>query len=273
MSPEAQEFYRQAVQALQDNQFERAVELADKALGLEPIYGDALMIKGIALARSGQPDAATTAFRTAIANEPANPKAYYNLATHLYQIGNKVEAQTMAGEALRLDPRHGAARDLITLIEQEQRAASEVVAPPPSEPNPYAESPYARRGYQQPRHAIAFVEALGAKWMTLGWVLVVASAVILILSFVQLGPALIDMFSQMASNPDAVDPNALQVNTNPLLQFFGYALPLASLIWMVMDLADRRGNWLWMIPFVLCCCCGLSWIVQPIYMLVGRKDI
>lgn len=43
---------------------------------------------------------------------------------------------------------------------------------------------------------------------------------------------------------------------------------------MILELADRRGNWLWLLPYILVCCCTCSLlqpVVQIIYMTMGRR--
>jgi hypothetical protein len=51
-----------------------------------------------------------------------------------------------------------------------------------------------------------------------------------------------------------------------VVQIFGWIEFAGVVVWGALDIADRRGNWAWMIAFV---CCGV--IGLPIYMLAGRK--
>lgn len=309
MSEQANEFLQQASQALQAGQFEQALDLIDKSIELLPSSSDAHVIRGISLAQLGRSDEATEAFRKGISVNPNNPKAYYNLATHQYQLGQRTEAHAMANEALRLDPGHAAARDLVQRVEQEQEAEREAaraqsappagtgvgpapaaaptgpVEPPPSGiDGPYAAqspystppqtpSPYQRPGYEPvSNHAVPFVENLGSKWVTFGWAIVGVSLAIFAISLM-ITPW--NAISEAISDPANAQSIMSQIQggspINTLLSFVGYALQLSALTWMILDLMDRRGNWVWLVPFIPCCCCGFHWMILPIYILAGRK--
>lgn len=278
MSEQVSEFIKLATQAIQDGQAARALELVEQAISLDPNQADAHLLKGIALAQSNQPDAATAAFRQAIHLAPDSAKAYYNLATHQYQQGQRAEALAMSREALRIDPSHAAARNLVALLEQER------AEPTPSPGSPYqaapvapAPSPYLRTGYEQPAHSIAWVEKLGGTWTLLAWLIVLVSAGTMALSVVLQMPLYQGILENL-NNPDAIQRLARESQEamgglGVLLQILSWGSILAIFSWMVIDLVDRRGNWLWMIPFVLCTCCGLGWMVMPIYLVAGRKKI
>lgn len=268
MSEQSQQFIQQATQALNEGAFGQVIQLTDQALATDPNSADAYILRGIALAQTSQPEAATGSFRQAISLDPNNPKAYYNLATHQYQLGQRVEALAMAREAMRVDPRHQGARDLIALIEQE--TGQTAWAPPPVERPGYAAPPYTQRpGYaDQGANSIAFVEKMGSTWVLIGW----------ILAFVAIGTtvytifSMADLFQTIFANPNA-DPDAAvkkwQASQGSLytlmsiISWLNFALIVG---WGALDIANRRGNWLWMIGFICCNIFGL-----PIYLLAGRK--
>jgi hypothetical protein len=52
----------------------------------------------------------------------------------------------------------------------------------------------------------------------------------------------------------------------------GFASLIGILIWSIMDILDRRGNFVWLIPNIICSCCGFGWITLPIYILAGRNN-
>jgi len=56
-----------------------------------------------------------------------------------------------------------------------------------------------------------------------------------------------------------------------VVSLLGILIRLGSLVWMILELSDRRGNWLWLLPYLLCCCCGFDWLILAIYMLAGRQ--
>lgn len=280
MSEQAQEFVQQATQAVQNGQFAQALDLIDQALAINPSMGDAYILRGIALAQSQQPDAATAAFRQAIAINPQNPKAYYNLATHLYQRNQKAEAKAMAEESIRLDPTHSAAKDLVALISQE---AAQAAAPPQEQAQPYGspygaeqpyappQSPYYRPGYTQPQHSIAFVENMGSSWPAIAWVIVALGVTSVILMIMIVMPLM-----ELASQPDGFQKMMEQAQAggtalNLIYNIMHYGGFLAAMVWLIMDIVDRRGNYLWILPMVLCCCCGAHFIPLTLYLLLGRK--
>lgn len=269
MSEQVDQFVQQAIQALGDRNYNQVIELTSQAIAVEPGRADAFILRGIALAQTNQPDAATQAFRQAISLDPTNPKAYYNLATHQYQIGEKLEALAMAREALRLDPGHTAARDLIVTLEQESGvSASEAPAVPSA---PVEGAPYIRPGYGPPpgTNSLAFVEKMGRSWVLVAWI----TWGVYLLSQIYTGFAVFDMLQTVFANPSA-DPNqavqawqAKQGLLYLLSQIVSWMGWLVAVVWTAMDIMNRRGNWLWMIGTVCCTLIGL-----PLYIALGRKN-
>lgn len=284
MSEQVQQFLQQATQALQDGNAASALELVGQAIALDPQNPDAYVLRGIALSQTGNPEGATAAFLQALALNPQSPKAHYNFATHQYQLGLRREALASAEEALRLDPAHASARGLVERIRLELGESGSMAPPPPRQEvpsNPYeANANYHRPGYDAPpdTHSIAFVERLGPTWVTIGWILAAVLLLLTIVQWAQQGPQLLEMFRAMQENDQAKleklsnemgfgGMNALAI----LLSIVGMVLNLGGLTWNIMDIADRRGNWLWIIPYVLCCCCGLQGIALMLYITMGRK--
>ena len=305
---QAQEFLKQATQSLQTGQFQQALELVEQSIALKGDDSEAYILKGIALSQTGQPDGASEAFRKAISLAPYNPKAYYNLAVHSYAQGQKAEALEMAREAVRLDTKHSGARDLVTRIEAESMPNADVraprveeplapsgmepppgtgVAPPstgqPGTPGPAPGSPYQappsaqqQQGYYRPGyetggvHSMQFVANMGKTWDTIAWGLIVVSLLVFVGSLALFMPVYMEMFR----NPE----NMSRMGTMGLgggalsivLQIVSWLATLASLVWMILELSDRRGPWLWLLPYILCCCCGFHWVVMGIYLLAGR---
>ncbi len=272
MSEQSRSFTQQATQALQDGNFTAALEFADQALALDPNDDDAFVLKGIALAQSNQPDAATQAFRGAISANPQNSKAYYNLATHLYQLNQRAEAMAMAQEALRLEPSHAAARELMTLLEQEQGGSAQRPEGPAATTQ-QVQSPYVRPGYDQAAPgAVAFVDKMGKTWTTIGWVLSLLSLGLFIWAMSTTVPIMMEAFQ----NPENAKnlSEKMQASLGPMyyvLSILGWVVRVGSVGWSVMDLVNRRGNYVWLVGLIPCSCCGFEWLILPIYLLTGRK--
>lgn len=290
-SEQSKAFLDSATQALQGGQFSQALELVEQAIALTPEDSEAFVLKGIAHSQLQQADEATEAFRHAIMLAPVSVKAYYNLAVHYFAIGQKAAAVEMAHEAVRLDPQHVGAKDLLNRVEAETRPGHPA-APDPSVHDPLAAPPEGTAGPQQPGqpagpyqaapqtfyrqgyesknvHSIAFIENMGKSWDTVGYAIGAVSTVLGVTSLVQ-------QFQFYSShNWDFVAAQqALQaqgpVYGNMLLFLLGMFTLLMSILWMIMDITDRRGNWLWFLPYVLCCCCGLQGPVMMIYIWKGR---
>jgi hypothetical protein len=286
MNEQVNQFLAEATQSIQAGQFQTALELANQAISLDNSNSEAYLIRGIALSQTGQPDAATDAFQESLRLNPSNPKGYFNLAVHYYQQGKKDLSLEATRQAMNLDPSHTGARELAARIEQELGLQT---SPPVGSPNvgsqtqenPYTQNPYGQNPYgaeykrsdseyyATQQNSIQFVENMGQNWVTLGYIIVLIGAINCVVSIFTMGP-MINELMQNANNPN-FNPESVAFRTNPIMQLLGYAGALGSLLWICMDLANRRGQWLWLLPYIISCCCGLQWLVQLIYMLTGRK--
>lgn len=266
-------FIDQATSSIQSGMFNQAIELASQALAIEPDNADALILKGVALAQVNQADAATDAFQRAVMVQPTNPKAFFNLAVHYSRLGKKDLALDAAREAANLDPAHAGARDLLMQIEREMGVANtSISAPPVSAPyqaqNPY-QAPggaYMREGYAPSVHSVAFVERMGNNWTNLGWGLAIVSILMFVVGIlVSVGD-----FQQIMANPNTPrDPFAGMTGIRLVVSLLDMVVRAGALAWIIIDIIDRRGNWLWLVLYVICCCCAP---VQAIYMAAGRKQ-
>lgn len=306
---QAKQFLEQATQSLQSGQFQQALDLAEQSITMKET-DEAFILKGISLSQLGRPDEATQALRRAITLGAYNPKAYYNLAVHYYAQGQKNEALEMAREAVRIDSKHAGARDLVTRIEAESMPAQTVQAPRIDEPVPPAgqatppgqgappmtgpvqpgpsapggglnapyQSPPPPGGYYRPGyetsgvHSLQFVANMGKTWDAIAWVLVAVSACVFVVSLIMFLP----MYTEMFRNPESMQRMSQMGGfgggaASIVLQLCSWAAMLGSLVWMILELSDRRGNWLWLLPYILCCCCGFHWVVLGIYLLTGRQ--
>lgn len=332
---QVKQFVDQATQSLQGGNFEEALNLVEQAIALDERYSEAYVLKGIALSQLSRPDEATAAFRNAILHGPYNAKAYFNLAVHYYALGQEVQAEEMAREAVRIDPKHGGARELVSRIESGRKPQSGVgvgqasnpfpgdpladpsapppgtggpMGPPPSQPSapqppaaaaseqpsapqqPYGSAPqqpygapqqpygaaptpqgYYRPGYENTNvHSLTFVANMGKTWDTIGIVLSVAMLIVFVISMAMS----MSMFTQIMQNPQSFqnNPNLFAGGGNMIVSFIYYPVMLASWVWLIMDIVDRRSNWLWVLPYFICCCCSLQGVVQLIYIFKGRNN-
>lgn len=315
------QFIEEAQQSLQSGQFDSALELIDQAIALDENNSDPYVYRGIALSQLGRPEEATEAFRNAIMHGPYNPKAYFNLAVHYYQLGQAMQAEEMAKETMKIEPNHPGARDLLIRIENERKPAAPqssigafpgdpLAAPPSSEPpkpvtidpgasSPSSEGPVSQEpplqqpyqtqqpyggppqtpvqptGYYRPgydtsgTHSLQFIANMGKGWDTFGWILAIGTMVVGGIVWA----SAFSIMAQVFSNPEAFAGSSpwMTPGVSVPLQILDMVGRLVALVWMILELADRRGNWLWILPFVICCCCNLPGVVMAIYLWKGRQ--
>jgi len=271
MSEQATELLNQATTALQQGQFEASLQYADQALAADPSNGNAYLIRAIALSRTGQPDLATAAFRSAIDVMPSSSSAHYNLAVHYHAQGMKRESLDSARTAVELDANNGQARDLVNLLNAELGGGEvrppEAATPPAMAQNPYmsqAAGDYYRPAYQGgPQGAVSYVNNMGDRWNTFGLILLLVGAGIWIFAIANTVMKWDEIMEAARTGRQAPStPLELAMNVISIVN------SLLSLFWVASDISNRRGNWMWLVGFIICCCCTPF---QAVYYLVGRK--
>ncbi len=284
LNEQVRQFIDQATQSIQAGQFDKALQLIDQALALDPEAAEAYILKGIALSQTGQPSAATEVFRRAVDLDPMSAKAHYNLAVHLYSQGEKTEALQSARTAASVDLNHAASRQLALTIETELGLSptAELIPEPvrqaPQETAsaaPFMQAntnPYMKQDVPYSGHSIPFVEKLGGWWTAIAWILVVMS--------LAGGIGAVKFFAEVMGQ---VNPNSQTMNEDMarlaqhytgLINFIricGFGSIVGTVTWSLMDHLDQRNSFLWLIPNIVCTCCGCAFITLPIYMLAGRN--
>lgn len=268
---------QQAYEAVRTGQFDRALELTGQILAMDPNLAEAYVLRGIALASTSSPEAATESFQRAIALDPRNAKAYFNLAVHWFNLGRLEEAKVMANQALSLDPGHAQARDLVANIERLRGAASQEHAgfspnapqgPPPPTSGEYSQT---WSGPEAPPrtvgHSLPIVGQLGAAWGLLFWLLFAGMVLSIGYAIGQFGP-MFDLIMQGAKESEVM-AKATEIQTSPqyaLLGLISNACWIGLIIWGIMDIIDRRSSWAWLLLFVCCT------ILIPLYWFLGRPS-
>jgi tetratricopeptide (TPR) repeat protein len=274
---QARALTEQATQALQRGQHSQAVQLADQAISLDPTDADSHILKGIALSQLRDGNGAVDAFRQAISLNPHNGKAFYNLAVHYYSAGEMPRALEMAREAVRVEPSHAQARELAGRIEQETGSAAdrELPSAPPGQSisapaAPMQPGAYYRGevyGYEQPLHSIRMIESLGRVWDGIGIGLIVVGAAFFTYNIV----TGLHTYGQIVGNLGQYMNSQENFGVAMFTGAVGLVIRLVNLIWLLMDLLDRRNTMLWLLPSLIACCCGLEWVVSLIYYFGGRN--
>lgn len=102
------EMLAQAARLAQGAEPASARALVGRLLAGDPADADALTVQGIVEQRTGNPDAAASAFRKACEADPGNPARIGNLAVALKNAGRFEDAIAAFRETLRLRPGHAA---------------------------------------------------------------------------------------------------------------------------------------------------------------------
>ena len=241
--------------------YSEALEQARGVLVVDPSNGDAKLIEAISLSQMKNSRDASEAFAAAIAMIPTSAKARFNAAVHEFNAGNVGQARILANEAFSLDPSHEGTKTLLNQMGPEQ-------------PFYQGGASYPREGLQgfEPAYeGIAMVKSMGKAWVFFGWTLALLSAASFAYSLIGVLSHLSEIMSAVNSNDRAKINNIANTLQNPFMQILGYALVAANMVWTIMDLIHRKGNFIWLIPHIPCTCIGLSFITQPIYILFGRK--
>lgn len=270
-SDSSEAFLSSATQSIQNGHYDQALSLLSQAISLDPGNAEAHMLQGVALAQTGSSQAATEAFKTAARLAPTLAKAHYNLAKHLYDQNDRQGAIDAAREALRIDPASTSANELLAKLEGKNQAPPRVempfIQPPQMTPPPLAPH-YMAPG--EAGHSVAFVEKLGKKWVLIGWALVLVGLGLFIADFQES----IEMIGAFWNNPSALanDPrfNTLDMTT-VIMSLVGILRFGLSFAWVLVDILDRRGNMVWLVPYVLCCCVGMDWIVLAVLLLSEKR--
>lgn len=278
-NPQAQRYAQQATYALQQGELAQALSFIEQAIGIEPASADAHVIRGVILAQLRRPDEASDAFNEAIRLAPNDPKGYYNLAVHYNGLGRTQEALDLARRALSLDPRHAASAALVHQLEAGPTFQTPSMSPPPETRTGFSgpEQPFGPMpGYPMPpmNRGIGFVRGLGKAWDAAGWMLSATGALIFAFNMnrgFQIGSGLkksnMDISELMNELKKALDADS-QYRT---ISYLGLGVALLTLIWLIVDLLDKRASGLWALPGTICCICGLQWLILPFYITMGRK--
>lgn len=272
MREQAAKFVEQAKQSIQSGQLPEALNLVEQAIALEPASAEAYCLRGVVLSQLQRPVEATDSFSRAISLNPAFAKGHYNLAVHLFAIGNRTDAIHAVREAVRLEPSNVAAVELLAQVEPivnprpPEGTQPDVTAPPP------IYTYVARPGYETPTHSMQFVERLGNTWTIFGWVISAVGLIGFVLGLIGSADTLTGILNnegnfESLSDVIAGENSAGGLIGNLLLMLTG----LFGWAWAVVDIIDRRANWVWVVPFVVCCCLQMHWLSIAIYMLAGRK--
>ncbi|ROO28657.1 YybH family protein [Salinisphaera orenii] len=100
-----------ARQALSDSDYTQAVEQLEAVLAERPDDSEARFLKGLALARSGDTQAAISVFEELTEQRTDMAEAWNNLGVLRARRGSLTDARDALQRAIRIDPKHGPAQE------------------------------------------------------------------------------------------------------------------------------------------------------------------
>jgi hypothetical protein len=282
----AKAYYNLAVHYYSLGQKHEALNMANEAVGVDPRHSSAKELVARINAEMRAVSQAGPGINQGVTPPPTNPAdALGGMSTPPQQSpqapmappqgGMTPPPGSMAPPSGMGQPQQPAPTPPGGVIEPQRPVQQPGQMPPPGGPYPpqgpgqYPQgAPYMRPGYESgPQHSLEFVEKMGGKWVAIAWTIVAAWWGSIALSLIMDGPRIMAAM-QAATSGGAPSPESM-AGGNPILNILGYAVLFGAWIWMILDTIDRKGNWLWFVGMVICCCCGF--IILPIYLLAGRK--
>ena len=143
------------------------------------------------------------------------------------------------------------------------------VGPAPGAPSP-AQNPYYKFPGAEPAHSLPFIETMGGVWTGIGWFLVIFDLAMFAAALAIFFPIMSEAMAG-SGNPAQLQARIEAMPAATVLQIGGWASKLLIIGYSILDIIDRRGNFIWLIPNVICTCCSFGWLTMPIYMLAGRN--
>lgn len=248
----------EATEAFNAGRFGKARELSQNVLASEPENAEATLIFAVSSSQIGDKTGASDAFSRAIELDVTNPKVRFNAAVHEFNAGNLGLAKALAEQALSLDPDHVGSKALLEKIPADSSLISNYTRVPENQ-------------FETTHAGIPFITRLGNKWVAIGWTVAVLSLVVFVATLVRQLPYMPELMDAAMKQDQAQIQGIMKKLSNPVIDLLGFALNVANLLFVLLDLIHRRGNMLWLIGNIPCNCVGLGFFSTPAYLLFGRK--
>jgi tetratricopeptide (TPR) repeat protein len=225
-----------------ENRHSEALAHLNVCLRLEPKSGEALLLRGVTYYKLDRALAALDDLQRAVKLLPGDARARSNLAVVLYEIGRLPAAREAAEAALALDPTDPTALGVRRQLEEDETQGTF-----------WHQFPWLAR------HERLWT-SVGLLLFALGIAVTVALAVVV--PFTPPDPN--------QSNP--LNASIPKTDSVSLTAIFGWlAVCSVSIVWLVVDMVDRRSRFLWLMPQVVCGICGAPWVPLGIYLWIGRE--
>ena len=259
-----------AREAVSSSKYTEALNLLDELEDSGFVDAELYLLRGISFAQVGKAEAATESLKKAA---KANPSVvtFYNLAVHLSNIGESADALAVAQKCQKLAPESTGVKSLVAAIESSSDHVAFSTGGTAIVPTQLSRK--RRYGFGL-KHLFRLLAENQDSWVALCWTvlgLAIVAAIIVKVNFPLVAPA-----HGGASRSDLNAPFLGYKPQNSMGAFLEIAFflgtILASMIWTSLDLIDRRGRALWMIPMMLGCFLFLPFLPQSLYMAIGRRD-
>jgi tetratricopeptide (TPR) repeat protein len=261
MSEDGNSALNRATDFVNAGNYVEALETARAFLTTHPENGSAKLIEAIALSNLGNIRDASEAFAAAIQLSPTSAKPRFNAAVHEFNNGNAGQARILANEALSLEPNNEGTKNLIERMGPEPVIGASGVSYPRELMSSF-----------EPEYAgIDFVKKMGSGWLAVGWLLSVASLVVMTWSIYNMFAHPSDITSAMNGKISGQAMNSALSKSSIVIMMFDFLFRILSIGWMIIDMIHRRTSFLWLIGHIPCSCVGLACITQPLYIIFGRK--
>lgn len=250
MNTELIEIRKQVLAELLSGNYDAALSQAKSAIQDYPDDSKLNLIYGTALEQTGSLDEAFPFIKKAAELDPHDTEALHNLAVALYNRGDYTEAAQYCNEVLNVEPSHEGASELLGRCEALSDKNSFRLLNTDVKPSAATKK---EGPDDSPRHVLN----LGAPWTRIGYG-------ILFYCIFSLG--------FMIFHPVVSSQNSWSKDPMAIVAFFLYVTAgIGSLIWMLIDIIDRREKFIWLLPVSICGLFALPMLPLALYMAFRKN--
>lgn len=256
---------RGTVEAISAQDYEKGLKLAAEASDIDPTSEEARVAKAVCLARLEKHKEAEKEYRTLVEMAPRNEHGHYNFSILLLKLGRWQESMLECEEALAISPNRS------ENIELRKKIIGTI---PEKERQKYAYKNKSKAGSgpqerekREPEHTIKWIQKLEPTWTLIGWGLAVLSLVAFSILLIAHGHQFLSGITNGAQKQVHIPRSPL----DPIDSVLGSVAFAGGIVFLFMDVADRRVTPIWLVPGLLFSCAGLGWVILPFYLVLGRK--